>query len=419
MYYIANQSNQIIALDQDLMSFLDINTIEELHKQLALEEICFSEIHEEKLVLTTSVSKETYKVETSMLTGILGEMRLVQLNISDTIPQEKADDLHLIEEIIAEETEVDTEVVKKTPETDIASDDELIPIIEEPQEEVETRAPSAEKDELFELLTPETGEIEKVEVTTETDTELPDIKSTDVINIDVDKISREIGISVEDYNGFLDEYIDTAITLEKDLQSDEEEKRTNAIDTIIHLSGVLHLPAVNDLAIAIKHSDASEQKPLIETLYETLAKLTTEHLPTVDTDEPETVTEETPAVETVQRTIDLSDVKPIHFDFQIEEAAKELSLPVSLIEDFVKDFIVQAHDETEKMIRAYEQGDLETIQKIGHLLKGTSSNLRIAPLSDTLYEIQFCDDIEKVEGLVKNYWGHFLSFETQINLTSK
>ena len=58
-------------------------------------------------------------------------------------------------------------------------------------------------------------------------------------------------------------------------------------------------------------------------------------------------------------TIDLSDVKPIHFDFQLEEAANDLSLPVELIEEFVIDFIDQAHVETEKMLEAYEKGDLD------------------------------------------------------------
>jgi len=103
----------------------------------------------------------------------------------------------------------------------------------------------------------------------------------------------------------------------------------------------------------------------------------------------------------------------------MEAAANDLSLPVELIEEFVHDFLEQAHIETDKMLEAYEKGDLDTIQKIGHLLKGTASNLRINPLSDTLYEIQFCEDSNNLEKLIKEYWGHFLSFETQINFTTK
>ena len=118
-------------------------------------------------------------------------------------------------------------------------------------------------------------------------------------------------------------------------------------------------------------------------------------------------------------TINLDDVKPIHFDFQLEEAANDLSLPVELIEEFVNDFIDQGRIETKKMLEAYEEGDLDAIQKIGHLLKGTSSNLRINALSDTLYKIQFCEDSSTLEALIKDYWGHFLSFEIQINAISR
>ena len=118
-------------------------------------------------------------------------------------------------------------------------------------------------------------------------------------------------------------------------------------------------------------------------------------------------------------TISLDGIKPIHFDFQLEEAANDLSLPVELIEEFVHDFIEQCHIETEKILKAYEEGDLDAIQKIGHLLKGAASNLRINPLSDTLYKIQFCEDSSNLEHLIKDYWGHFLSFEIQINALAK
>ena len=70
------------------------------------------------------------------------------------------------------------------------------------------------------------------------------------------------------------------------------------------------------------------------------------------------------------------------------------------------------------MLESYKEGDLESIQKIGHLLKGASSNLRINALSDTLYKIQFCEDSSQLEPLIKDYWAHFLSFEHQIKMLS-
>ena len=301
-------------------------------------------------------------------------------------------------------------------------------------------------DALFDLILPDEHE-ETIETITAAETEQAEAadKSQAPIIVDIESISQSIGISTEDYNTFLNEYIDTALSLEKDLQSSQEEKRTDAINILTHLSNVLHLPVINESIIQIKDATADNQNRYIEAFYTTLGRLTTSQLDT-------TVTEETPfisepdseakyeAIDHLHKeeapstgeaksvtpstmegfgTINLDDVQPIHFDFQLTQAASDLSLPVELIEEFVHDFIEQAHTETEKMLAAYEKGDLDSIQKIGHLLKGTSSNLRINPLSDTLYEIQFCEDSSKLEGMIKHYWGHFLSLETQINITCK
>ena len=66
------------------------------------------------------------------------------------------------------------------------------------------------------------------------------------------------------------------------------------------------------------------------------------------------------------------------------------------------------------MLTAYDEDDLDKVNKIGHLLKGTSSNLRIVPLADTLYKIQFCENLDELEPLIKDYWGHFIAFENHI-----
>jgi HPt (histidine-containing phosphotransfer) domain-containing protein len=263
------------------------------------------------------------------------------------------------------------------------------------------------------------------------------VQSTDPIVIDIETISQQIGISTDDYNNFLNEYIDTTLTLEKDLQSEDDKKYSHAIDTLSHLSSVLHLPMITQIIAKIKTASPDTKPDYIASLYDTLARLTTTQ---VTTEQQESSIENIPDTqgsfikeESVDENIndsqmlsgegfgkiDLNTIEPIHFDFQMEEAANDLSLPVELIEEFVHDFIEQAHTETEKMLLAYEKGDLDAIQKIGHMLKGASSNLRINALSDTLYKIQFCEDGSQLEDFIKDYWGHFLSFETQINLTSK
>ncbi len=250
------------------------------------------------------------------------------------------------------------------------------------------------------------------------------------ILIDIDKVSEQIGVSHEDYDAFLDEYIDTALGLEQDLQSTDSTKRSNAIATLSHLGDVLQLPVIGDLLEKVDTAAANDLKTTVESFYGALSRITTSQTPQEEPElalfdsgvEVEEKVDTKPEVTVNEKSfgsISLDGIKPIHFDFQLEEAANDLSLPVELIEEFVHDFIDQGHIETKKMLEAYEKGDLDAIQKIGHLLKGASSNLRINPLSDTLYQIQFCEDPSKLEAYIKEYWGHFLSFEIQINALAK
>jgi len=389
----------------------------------------------------------------------------------------KEDEISILEDTVEELTDEDTEkheiednnelfdlILPDTPEEtidedtapleDLLAEENEISILDDALEEVHDADTEKNKiednNELFDLILPTAPEetIDKIAITKDEQAVTADEDQSPIV-IDIEQISQSIGISTEDYNIFLNEYIDTALSLENDLQSTQEEKRTRAIGTLSHLSNVLHLPVVTEIVTQIGNASIVDQDTYIESFYTTLGRLTTSQLDTVkeetspipeldseikvdtvdsvdiasiDLYEEEAPSEAEAESVTITEgfgTISLDDVKPIHFDFQLEQAANDLSLPVELIEEFVHDFIGQAHTETEKMLEAYEKGDLDTIQKIGHLLKGTSSNLRITALSDTLYEIQFCEDSSKLENLIKQYWGHFLSLETQINLTSK
>jgi len=414
MYYIVNHTQHIIAADSSLLKLLSVENIDALYTKIALGDITFTP-SDEQVMISTVNGTESYQTQSHILSGMLGDITLVEIYPSG-------------EDVIKED--VIKDVVENTIEEKISIiDDEPITFSDYTKEEVEVEEEkiSFDDDKPFDLLSDveevaaeETVE-EPVEEESEEDSSSIVIdEDTSPIVVDIDRISQEIGISTEDYNNFLNEYIDTALTLEKDLESAEEKKRTHAIGTLSHLSNVLHLPVITKIIEQIKDSSSEEQNVFVKSLYATLARLTTTQ---TDTSEKET---ESPAEDITHTdittesfgTIDLSDVKPIHFDFQMEAAANDLSLPRELIEEFVNDFIEQAHIETKKMLELYEKGDLDAIQKIGHLLKGTASNLRINPLADTLYEIQFCEDSSKLENLIKEYWGHFLAFETQINLSS-
>lgn len=475
MYYITNQNNQIIAVDPSLLALLEVENIDDLYRNIALGDIHFSSLKEEhKVTITKAQNKKIYDAMNTDLSGMLGNITLVEIQASseESMPAEddistltltKEDEMPFIPKDSTQSAEepLFLDVSDVTHKEEMPFFDDTLISIKEDEDTVEKDASvldkpeeeekKEEEDELFDLLLPSTAEetIDKITTSKEAETQT-DTASQTPIFIDVENISQSIGISTEDYNTFLNEYIDTALSLEEELRSPHQEKRSSAVGELTHLSNFLRLPAVSEIVKHIGDAASENQSAHIASFYTTLGRLTTSPLdrddtvassiPIIDPDiQGETVdlediekldiykeeplcapqSEHTTAAQEGFGSIDLDDVDPIHFDFQLEQAADELSLPVELIEEFVHDFIEQAHTETQKMLEAYEKGDLDTIQKIGHLLKGTSSNLRISPLSNTLYEIQFCEDSNKLEELIRNYWGHFLSLETQINIKRK
>ncbi|MDD2451323.1 hypothetical protein [Sulfurovum sp.] len=454
MYYITNQNDQVIAADKALLELTELQSVEELYQKMIKGELSFASLSPEDLTIAFGYNEEqqyTFHRESSPLFSMLGELTLHVLTATDlsAIPEKapapSSEEITLLEP--EEAPAAITEPEKRSGDEEIIHilDDELF---REPEEEVTIKETheSMEEPSDFEPISileeetelPAIETVEKAEVPATEAVEAKE-KSTAPIYLDIAGISETIGISEEEYNHFLNEFIDTAISLEKDLSSEKEEVQASAIKTLVQLSEVLHLPEISKAAREIEKASAPERDTLVESFYHKLARITTQPATLLDTElpsiEPELTPEEeitaAPETEIAEETgegelpegsfgtIDLSDVKPIYFDFRLEEAADELSLPVELIEEFVHDFIEQARSETEHMLEAYRQGNLDKIQKIGHLLKGASSNLRINPLADTLYQIQFCEDSSKLEALIKSYWAHFIAFEKQMELISK
>ncbi|RUM72238.1 MAG: hypothetical protein DSZ10_05260 [Sulfurovum sp.] len=470
MYYITNQNGEIIAADLALMDLVGAKNIGDLYKYIALGELDFQLLSESSLQVSQSHQSTQYPIQQSKLSSILGEITIVHI-VQDAHehapeaarPSPAALEINDVEPLVAieqdkislstakEETEFDLENLLKEAEDDMppkeqeetGESSQPSDLLYAQEEKNEAQAPDTD-DELFDLLLPKeaTESIEEIveipespEIQEASESLRPTLTQKDEnapILIDIQTISQEIGIDPDDYIAFLDEYIDTAIQLENDLLSPDAQIRNTAIKTLSHLGDVLHLPKVNKIIKAIGGTEeVQERHSRITLFYNTLSRLTTkqEHDDTLTTEQPTNNISDLSSVgitgEAIDTqtdgfgTIDLSEINPIYFDFQLEEAANDLGLPTELIEEFVHDFITQATEETPKMLEAYQKGDLETIQKIGHLLKGAASNLRITPLADTLYEIQMCNDSSQLERLIKNYWAHFLSLENKMNISSK
>ena len=306
------------------------------------------------------------------------------------------------------------------------------------------------------------------------------------IYLDVEKISKEIGLSVDDYKLYLDSFIDQSIIDEKRLL----EGNDKVIKNLSNLALTLKIPHINILLLKIKKLSHRERMPLIDQYYTKLALLTlekpegyeeehdtllekdsledkeeilnarfTDLLSNVsqeskesDIEEDEDLkeykeVEELDELQEVKDTIEFDDIsfdelvinsnnkkesiveknekkskddnKNFNLDnvpalpisYNPQTAADELNLPVVLIEEFVEDFIEQAHHDKDHLLASYAQKDMDNIHELGHKLKGAASNLRINELADILEEIQYCTDYSKLENLLTKYWGHFLSLE--------
>ena len=419
MYYIINHTDHIIAADSQLLNLLSLTSMDELQKNIALGDIEFASILDTVLDITLFGETQTYTSVHHTMAGLMGEITLVEVIVEKEQHSEEALSV----------AEPDTTEAYTQEEIEDETDEEIFTLLEEEeiQEITETsdgvqEETEIDEDELFDILEePLTLQEEGNENVLEEETHaaISDYHDDTPIKINAEVISKEIGISEEDYERFLKEYIETAFTLEDDLKSSKEHPKRHAITTLFHLSHVLHLPMVTEQIKEVQECTPEVEAESIKALYNTLARLDTSKEETLSVDTSSQAIESSDYDHSDNQSfgdIDLSTVAPIHFDFQPDACAEELSLPVELIEEFISDFIDLAHLETAKMLEAYRRGDLTTIQKIGHLLKGTSSNLRITALSETLYAIQFCEESDELEELIKTYWGHFLSFENQFNL---
>jgi len=262
MYYILNETNKIIAADDSLLEFCGLSHIDELSLKIALGDIKFDSPSQTELIITTGNDDKIFSVSKSSLSSMLGHLTLVT---------------------------VQAEEKRKENTISLDLDNDLISISSETEDSIKEPEIIEEEDELFDLILDEKAEenIEKIEDSLDLlsqDTEILDLgiseeKSETTIDnnaeilIDVDKISQQIGVSHEDYDTFLNEYIDTALGLEQDLQSSDKDKRSNAVDTLSHLSDVLQLPMIGTLIEKISTASEDTLREAVESFYAALSRL--------------------------------------------------------------------------------------------------------------------------------------------------
>ncbi len=81
----------------------------------------------------------------------------------------------------------------------------------------------------------------------------------------------------------------------------------------------------------------------------------------------------------------------------------------ALLEDLIPEFLEQQKDDVKSMIAAYGQGDYETIQSLGHDMKGTGSAYGFDAISDIGARLeqsareQNPEEVRQLLGALSNY----------------
>jgi len=93
-----------------------------------------------------------------------------------------------------------------------------------------------------------------------------------------------------------------------------------------------------------------------------------------------------------------------NYVYNPQVAADELGLPVDLIEEFIGDFINQAHEFKDQLFDAMEKEDFDNIKVLSHKLKGVAANLRIEDSFEVLRNINETSDIKECEANLKKFY---------------
>ncbi len=93
-----------------------------------------------------------------------------------------------------------------------------------------------------------------------------------------------------------------------------------------------------------------------------------------------------------------------NYRYNPQIAADELGLPVDLIEEFIGDFIQQAHDFHDPLFDACNAQDMDNIKTLSHKLKGVAANLRIEDAFEVLSVINTSHDIDEIFANLKHFY---------------
>lgn len=93
-----------------------------------------------------------------------------------------------------------------------------------------------------------------------------------------------------------------------------------------------------------------------------------------------------------------------NYVYEPEIAAEELGLPVDLIEEFIGDFIQQAHEFKGDLMEAAMKEDFDEVHVLSHKLKGVAANLRVEDAFEVLSIVNNSRDAVEIEANLKHFY---------------
>ena len=151
--------------------------------------------------------------------------------------------------------------------------------------------------------------------------------------------------------------------------------------------------------------EAPKKTQIIEDVYETpeikIEDLTADDAPldielevqATPKKEPETFTQ--PQVIEQEEIIENEEFKAYVYDPKV--ASEELGLPIDLIEEFIQDFISQAHSFKTELYTSMQTTDIDNLKVQSHKLKGVAANLRIEDALNALSIINTSQDNNEIK----------------------
>jgi HPt (histidine-containing phosphotransfer) domain-containing protein len=86
-----------------------------------------------------------------------------------------------------------------------------------------------------------------------------------------------------------------------------------------------------------------------------------------------------------------------NYVYDPEVASEELGLPIDLIEEFIQDFITQAHSFKEELYKSTQEQEIDNVKIQSHKLKGVAANLRIEDALDAITLVNTSDDYDVIK----------------------